>query len=214
MALAHEAYVIECVELSNNSKLKLDFSDGQKKALQDIGVSDDDVSSETISSLPGTYGVIARAQSGEVIGGLRVHTRENGCLLPLESKDSPLSLPARARLIQESRLCEVSGLWVAPHAAGRFLSRRIVAHAVALGYRLGSDAIVGLSHARAFRFITEPLDFEKDEIVPPMAYPDDRFLSFVVWHKAGLASILKHIEPVTQVELSQQGLHPSETTVE
>lgn len=195
MAIAYENYTLDKVKLSNDSQLISRFVEGQKLALNDIGVTDEEVGAVQVAETPGTYAVIARGQSGEVIGGLRIHTRLEGAPLPLESDGSPLTWMARTRLQLEPAICEVSGLWVAPHAAGRFMSRKIVALGVAFGYELGAASVVGLSHSRAFRFVTEPLGFEMDQNIPPMAYPDDRFQTFVVWHRAGLAEIEKTLEP-------------------
>jgi hypothetical protein len=188
MQSAH-ALDFESVNLAQNPGLMSELLSGQINALTALGVEGAVLGEEDYNPPPGTYASIVRDPLGEVLGGVRIHTRSSGRPLPLESGSNPFGPDLQRILAATQSVCEIKGLWVSRHAAGLHLSRKITAQGTALAYLLGHESVVGMAHARAFELISGTLGYVKDSRFPSIPYPDERFMSHIVWHRTGLDSL-------------------------
>ncbi len=189
MTTFSENYTIAPVELASDPEIFESFLEGQRAALLNFGVSDRAIAVDRSLPAPGNYALVARKPEGDLLAGIRVFSRASERKLPVEADSSPLPAHLRRRIAAEPGLCELGSLWVAPYYSGRFLSRRMVALGTVLAYERGFSSVVSFSHSRTFRFLLGPLGFEQDAEMPILAYPDERFESFVSWHRGGLAAV-------------------------
>lgn len=187
---------IRAFDLSSHPEVLEDLLEGQECALRNFGVGKGVISKIDRLHYPGTFAITVQSPIGEIIGGLRIYSRHPDHALPIEAESSPLEKVFRDRIRKVDHLHEVRGLWVAPHAAGQFLSRKVVAYGTALSYRLGAKALVGFAHLRSFDLVVGPVGYKVDQEIPSIEYPNGRFRSVVVWHLSGAHSLKKNLEKV------------------
>lgn len=171
------------VDLSQNEELLKVLLEGQKLALSKYGLEDAILTQADLLAEPGTFAITANLPTGEIIAGLRIYTRTHNRLLPLECEGSYLPSEYRGIISKESNLCELRGLWVSPDFSGQTLGIQISKYAVSHCYSLGYSSIVGTGQMRTFKYLGEPIGFQREMSIPPFPYPDERFDTIVAWHR-------------------------------
>ena len=91
-----------------------DFLSGHQKVLKDYGIENITTNSESWFDNPNVYGVLAvDQQTGEIVGGIRVHKADGAHLLPVEEAVGDLD-PAVHEIVErytEDGVGELCALW-------------------------------------------------------------------------------------------------------
>lgn len=156
--------------------------------LRKYGVDEVILNSVEYQYLEDTYIILVKSDSGQNIGGIRVEFKSLQNLLPIEKLHTPYQKFLNSKISElwnsGFSIAELSGLWVNKDIQfnqfngklGPELCRR--AYKLALG--LKADYVVAMPpmHTRDM-FLN--LGFIADLEIPPMAYPDDRYISSILW---------------------------------
>lgn len=129
------------------------------------------------------YLVVAR--DGEMVAGIRIHTRHRDGRLPLEAylREHPVVQAEIARRAPEG-LAELCGLWSAPDVARTGIGEHVVGAAVAVSPGFGLRHLCSFAHQ--FNRFTRKVGFEPDGRIGEHAWPDERHRSTVNWCDAAL----------------------------
>lgn len=176
-----ESLQFEWVSLFENPEIHIDMLEGQIETLNSFGIQSFDFADYDRLPSSGTYAVVVRNESSEIVGGVRVHPRDRTGKLPIESTSSPLDEKYRLRFSNEESICELRGMWVLPSYSGRFLARRMVEMATNKSRQMGYKFIVSLTHLQSLAAIARPLGYRLAEDIPAFDYPNERYKSVVVW---------------------------------
>lgn len=146
-----------------------------------------------------TFVIIAQSQALGVIGGIRVELKSEKNKLPIEkcSVNCRALIQERVSLLSSSGwIAEVCGLWVSPEAKGQGLGKRLAQEATELALGLGVYCIITMPPAHTFGYFAS-LGYVLDTQIPPLAYPDDRYIS----------RVLIYYSPAQYVGKAQENLH-------
>ena len=127
-----------------------------------------------------------------ILGGIRIEIKTADDLLPLEksklSHDAKLINRVNA-LTQNGRLtiAELCGLWTNSEAKERLggvkgLGQLLCDQAYKATRELGIDSMIAILPRHSLQFLLN-LNFTVDPDLKDISYPDDRYLSTVVWMK-------------------------------
>lgn len=155
-----------------------------------------------------TYLIIATDQLNEPIGGIRLEIKSVTNTLPIEkcSTRHQVQIQSKIQQVYDAGLeiAEVAGLWVDPLQKGRGIGPQLILEATELAFDLGIDALICMPPQHTFGYF-KGLSYVADPDIPPMSYPDDRYISTVAWlyrptnYKTETSQIRK--SPANQKEL-------------
>lgn len=102
--------------------------------------------------------------------------------LPLEVAvgHEPEVVAETARWISETRVVELSSLWLAPQRRKSGLSRALMLTAMAAAHRIGASRVVGFSHQHVVNFYAT-VGLVRDAQSPEFFYPHAPYVSALVW---------------------------------
>ena len=156
---------------------------GQREALSEYGLSNLVPTHFSDEELKSTY-LVAFYNNHQMLGGVKINIRAKDTPLPVERLVSQCpalhQLPEKLdKLAATTGVCEMGSLWAAKIWGGRFLSTRMIKTASDFAFNLGIGVCLG--------FIGPAINsalragFVHDTSFEPVAYPDNRFQSQVVW---------------------------------
>ena len=129
-----------------------------------------------------TFVICAHANK-QAIAGVRLEIKSVQNVLPIEKCDvvqkNIISTKINQYTQNKKTIAELSGLWVSPDNKGGGLGRRLILEATQLALGLGICTLIAMPPAHTINYFTS-LGFVPDQDIPPLAYPDDRYISRVV----------------------------------
>ena len=167
-----------------NPDLWLDYLKGLKNALEHHGVDKTVLSTITINPTDNIYAILLIGPSEKILGGIRLEIKSSTNQIPLEkirnSFTKILQRKVSLQSLNHNPLAEVSGLWVAKEFKGMKLSEDLAKQAMVLAKKLKISTLVSLLPTHTLNCFLN-LGYVVDPDLPKFAYPDDRYLSTVVW---------------------------------
>ena len=169
---------------SADKVLRSHYKNGLTHALRQFNVDHVVLSHAEIKPSEDTYIILAHAKSEIALGGIRLEIKSSSNKLPIESCCTSHQVNIQRKIDSLFRsgkmIAEVSGLWVNAAVKGLGLGPKLVLEATTLGLDLGLDALVCLPPQHTYDYFKR-LSYSADPDIPPMAYPDDRYISTVAW---------------------------------
>lgn len=118
------------------------------------------------------------------VAGIRLEIKSEQNYLPLEKcrvYQKPQIMNFLNSLVQQNlSIAELSGLWVDPHQKGFGLGSRLVKEATELAIGFGIETIVAMPPLHTINYFFK-IGYVQEKSIPQMAYPDDRYVSTVVY---------------------------------
>lgn len=189
-----------------DKKINEGYQQGLANALKRFNVDHVILSTVEKKLLEDTYLIVACDKYGHEVGGIRIEIKSAVNRIPLEKSRTPYSSIIQNKIskLTESNetVGEICGLWVDPIMKGHGLGPRLALEATMLGLDLGIDTLVAMLPSHTLDFFKR-LGFVETSDIPPMAYPDDRYISTVVWFVRPEPAKLKVAGPVPQNEQIQ-----------
>lgn len=170
---------------SEDLNLWTNYQQGLRNALERYGVAQVVLGKKVQDTASDAYVILSRDQNGKILGGIRLQIRDGSNRIPLEKIENTLSHRVLKKIFTQLeanyQLAEICGLWVSVGAHGQGLGEGLALEATQLGIKLGVDILVSMLPAHTLNYFLK-LGYQVDPDLPPMAYPDDRYLSTVVWY--------------------------------
>ncbi|WP_074605816.1 hypothetical protein [Pedobacter sp. FW305-3-2-15-E-R2A2] len=160
------------------------YLEGHVQVLKDYGITNITTNNRQWMELPNVHGIVAETESGEVVGGVRVHIADGIHPLPVEKAVGSMD-PNVATIINQyfdSGTGELCGLWNAKSVAGVGISILLVRAGIAIvnQIRLASlftiCADYTLPMVRKVGFVVEDSLGKGGEFV----YPNDNYIARVL----------------------------------
>lgn len=129
----------------------------------------------------GLFFVLARERQ-TIVGGVGVHLRLAAGTLPVERALGDHVL-LQHKLSAHRSVAELSGLWTDSGLRGSGISQRLMQAGMAALPLLGADVGVGFSHQHVLGLYAT-IGLFPDPDLSNFSYPDDRYLSSVLWADA------------------------------
>jgi hypothetical protein len=146
------------------------------------------------------YVICAVDSKNQVIGGIRLEIKTPNSLIPLEkcsvSQKHIILSKVKSFSEQQKSIGEICGLWMSPDYKGGGIGRRLALEATQLGLGLGLSVLVSMLPEHTLKYFTS-LGFVPDPDIRPMAYPDDRYISTVVFYMNPVKTQQVVTEPIT-----------------
>lgn len=170
---------------AENPGLWFNYQQGLKGALERFGVERVVLSTITDSNSSDTYTILSQDSKGRSLGGIRLEIKSEYNVLPLEKIKNIFADILSQKIISQTqanyRVAEICGLWVSEEAKGRGLGADLALAATKLGINLKINTLVSMLPAHTLDHFLK-LGYVPDPDLPKLAYPDDRYLSTVVWY--------------------------------
>ncbi len=176
---------------SADDKLRADYYTGLNKVLKKYGV--DGVVLNTANSLSSanTIIILAKNSFGESIGGIRIEIKTDENPLPLEKITMHYKkiLNAKIHGLHENgnTIAEICGLWANSEARNRTSIGKLAPTLIKIAFEICDDLcvdnITAITPAHTTGFLVE-LGFAPDSDIPSFAYPDDRYITTVMWRNS------------------------------
>lgn len=180
-----------------HSGLRYQYQEGLTHALSRFGVEQVVLKTVEKKSNEDTYVVLATNPAGFELGGIRIEIKTPQNRLPLEKCTTQHQATIQMKIDQYIRqnyvVAEICGLWASPLAKGTGLGPDLALQATQLSIDLGADIIVSMLPNHTLTYFTR-LGFIADREIPVLAYPDDRYLSTVVWYMNPQPKKIKYVE--------------------
>lgn len=164
------------------------YQSGLKDVLIHFGVDRVILSTAPQQLSKDTYAVIALNKNGLVMGGIRLEIKSNENKIPLEKIEHQIRSQLILKIRSESelnkskgRLGEVCGLWVSREAKGMGLGAELAFQATKLATELKLSTIISMLPTHTLNYFLS-LGYQPDSELPKISYPDDRYVSTVVWY--------------------------------
>ena len=159
------------------------YLNGQKEALSCYGLSDLVPNEFSDEELENTY-LVAFYDDSQMLGGVKIYLRTAQTPLPIEGvvkKHQALhKLPEKLdQMSSRIGVCETGALWATNSRRGQLLSIRMIKTASDFAFNLGFGACLGFIGPAIKTSLR--VGYVRDNSFSPVAYPDDRFLSQIVW---------------------------------
>ncbi len=190
--LNYEYFVLSADIVKNNR-----YQSGLSQALKRFGV--DQVILKTVERQHNedTFAIVAHNQLGQALGGIRIEVKTPNNKLPLEKCQTRyqniIQQKINSTVTHEQIIVEICGLWSHPMGKGLNLGENLAFEATQLAIDLGADVITSMLPSHTIKHFTR-LGYFFDREIPPMAYPDDRYLSTVVWYYSPRPPQIKFVE--------------------
>lgn len=172
------------IDSAESPTLWFNYQQGLRSALERFGVNKVVQSSIVKLITSDTYAILSLDANGKALGGIRLEVKSAVNRLPLEKIETAFSGILNQKIAMQSvhnnKLAEICGLWVSEEASGRGLGSKLALEATKLGMHLKMNTLVSMLPAHTLDYFLR-LAFVADPDLPQLAYPDDRYLSTVVW---------------------------------
>ena len=129
----------------------------------------------------GLFFILARDRH-TIVGGVGIHLRLAAGTFPVERALGRHAL-LEHKLSTHRSVAELSGLWLDGSMRGSGLSKRLMQAGMAALPLLGADVGIGFSHQHVLALYAT-IGLYPDPELSSFAYPDDRYLSSVLWADA------------------------------
>lgn len=206
MSPTFEPVEFEIFEPYKNEVLWFSYMQGLQETFSKFGV-DKVILEKIFEKKDDSIIVILVSKFNIMAGGIRLELRVPGKLLPIEKIKSQLSIQVREKLNIHNDasgiVAELSGLWVLESFRGHGLAEQLILKATqeAAVYKIKS--LVALPPKHTLDYFLK-LGYVKDPDIQPISYPDDRYISTLVWyHVPELLQQPSTQEPAKPPELSQ-----------
>ncbi|MBY0452028.1 MAG: hypothetical protein K2P92_03265 [Bdellovibrionaceae bacterium] len=187
-----------------HSDMRGQYQDGLASALSRFGV--DQVVLKTVEkkSNEDTFVVLATSSAGHELGGIRIEIKTPENRLPLEKCATKFQTTIQMKIdqyVQQNYIvAEICGLWASPLAKGTGLGADLALQSTQLALDLGADVVVSMLPSHTLGYFTR-LGFVTDRDIPVLTYPDDRYLSTVVWYLNPQPKQMKYVENQFNLEV-------------
>lgn len=175
--------IFEYFDLNKDSTYWKAYLDGQKKALQAFGV-EKIIKSESV--LKNAHLILATTNDGNIVGGFRFHCKTDNYLLPIEMNEyiykDIINHKIQSILFEDENICELCGLWVDSKYRGHDIGYKLIVHTLEWAFKLNYENVIAMSSGHTFDLMIRA-GFFKDKFINDFNYPDDRYLSQIVWAK-------------------------------
>ncbi len=190
-----------------DSIMQTEYYNGLADALKKFNVDKVVLSTAQPKSSDDTYIILAKNKNDIAIGGIRIEIKSQFNSLPIEKSEIPykknVAEKMRQLTEQNKTIAEISGLWVnseGKRASGfGALGPGLCLEATQLALGLGIDVLVCLPPQHTFNYFKN-LGYVAPADIPPMAYPDDRYLSTFAWFFRAEPAKLKLVHPIAHEE--------------
>lgn len=176
---------------------------GLKKALQRFGVEKVVLSTIAEENSMDTYVILYFDKDIKALGGIRVEVKTLNNRMPIEKAEINyrhiLLNKIKKYSDQNEIVAEICGLWVCEEAKGLGLGTQLAFEATQLGVKLKIDILVSMLPVHTLNYFLK-LGFIEDNEIPKLAYPDDRYLSTIVWLYILNSKKSKEIEEQKKIE--------------
>lgn len=187
-----------------HSGFRYQYQDGLTHALSRFGVEQVVLKTVEKKSNEDTFVVLATNSMGIELGGIRIEIKTPENRLPLEKCTTKFQSAIQVKIdryIKQSYVvAEICGLWASPLAKGTGLGSDLALQATQLALDLGADVVVSMLPSHTLNYFTR-LGFVMDREIPVLAYPDDRYLSSVVWYLNPQPQKVKYVENQFNLEV-------------
>lgn len=173
---------------SADDKLRTDYYTGLNKVLKKYGV--DGVVLNTTNSLSSanTIIVLAKNSFGESVGGIRIEIKTDDNLLPIEKISTRYKKIINEKIKQihmhHESIAELCGLWVDSEIKSSIFNRKLGPTLCKIANEIVDDMLfenlVTLAASHTSKFVSV-LNFKPDQNIPQFTYPDDRYISTLMW---------------------------------
>lgn len=185
------------------SNLWSDYLQGLKNALERHGVAKAVLSTITKEASSDTHAILLFDPAGKALGGIRLEVKSKNNRLPLEKIENAYSEIIAQKINmqtqQDNKLAEICGIWVSKEAKGHKLCADLALQATNLGIKLNIATLVLLLPAHTLDYFLK-LGYVIDADLPKFVYPDDRYLSTVVWYQ--VPGLDKKISSIHDMQMS------------
>ncbi len=198
MKISDKTFVL--LDSVKNPILWNNYQQGLKSALVRFGVEKVALSSVVKHNSIDTYAILSQdAETGVALGGIRLEVKSINNILPLEKIESTYREIILKKITnqanQNGKLAEICGLWVSAEANGRGMGAELALQATQLGVKLNINILVSMLPAHTLDYFLR-LGFVVDQDLPKLAYPDDRYLSTIVWYYVPNVEIIKNKQDI------------------
>jgi len=177
-----------------NLKLWFIYLDNLRKALECYGVENVVLSTIAENKSSDSYVILLLdKKSNKILGGIRIEIKSEHNSLPFEKIDVDINIKEiickkiNFHFINNNcRLAELNGLWVSNEAKGLGLGADLILEATKLAKHLNIGAIVATPPLHTLNYFLQ-LGYVIDTELPKFAYPDERYLSTIVWYHVPVA---------------------------
>ena len=133
-----------------------------------------------------TYVIIAFDKNNFTLGGIRLEIKSSQNKIPLEKIEHQIRERLSIKIKIESdqskgKLAEVCGLWVSREAKGLGIGSELAYQATRLATDLKIHTLISLLPTHTLNYFLS-LGYQIDPSMPRISYPDDRYISTVVWY--------------------------------
>ncbi len=180
---------------SADDQLRTDYYTGLNKVLKKYGV--DGVVLNTTNSLSSTNTIIVLAKNhfGESVGGIRIEIKTADNPLPLEKiathYKNILNKKIQMLYKNEHTLAEICGLWVNSEVRNRTLNGKLAPELIKKAFEICDsllvDNITAITPTHTTGHLID-LGFTPDKDIPTFAYPDDRYITTIMWRNKPTAT--------------------------
>ena len=162
-----------------------DFLSGHQKVLKDYGIENITTNSESWFDNPNVYGVLAvDQQTGEIVGGIRVHKADGAHLLPVEEAVGDLD-PAVHEIVErytEDGVGELCALWNSRSVAKIGISTLLTRAGISIINQLDFRILMGICADYTLPMFTR-VGFVVDNSLGDrgeFAYPNEEYVARVL----------------------------------
>lgn len=173
---------------SADDELRADYYAGLNKVLKKYGV--DGVVLNTANSLSSedTIIVLAKNTAGESVGGIRIEIKTDDNPLPIEKISthykSIINEKIKQIYIRRESIAELCGLWADSEIKSSVFNKKLGPMLCEIANQIVDDMqfenLVTLAASHTSKFVSV-LNFQPDQNIPQFTYPDDRYISTLMW---------------------------------
>lgn len=176
---------------AENPDLWFNYLQGLESALERFGVEKIVLLTICKQASDSTYVILSRNPVGRVLGAIRLEVKSENSSLPIEKIENSSSRILLHKINTQAKngkkLAEICGVWVSAEAQGQGLGADLIFEVTRLGVKLNVDILIGVAAAHTLDYCLK-LGYVVDPDLPKIVYPDDRYLSTVVWYHVPVAN--------------------------
>lgn len=168
----------------NNRELSERFLEGHGRVLQDYGITNITTNNKKWMDIAGVYGIVAKDEEGEIVGGIRIQMADGIHPLPVEAAISHIDKRIHdvIRKYSDNGVGELCALWNAKSVAGQGVSVLLTRAGISIANQMRCGTMVGicadytLKMFRQVGFVVDESLGEHGEFV----YPNENYIARVL----------------------------------